>query len=265
MTEEKNVTADAATIGEGPRPSNASTIVKTVKIVGGLVLVSTLIFFGRQASGYLLEFAEWVEAQGALGPVVFIAAYAVGTVAAVPGAVLTMVGGAIFGLAWGTLWVFCAATLGSASAFLIARYVARDAIEKKIQGNEKFAAIDRAVGQQGRKIVFLLRLTPVFPFSLGNYALGLTRVRFIDYLLGGFGMLPGSFLFVYYGKTVGDLAAIAAGTEVDGGSGQQALTVVGLVATVIVTVLITRVARKALREATAAASATEKAEGQADV
>ncbi len=247
MNEQPAAAAVAVAVDENPRPSGLG---KALKIVAGLAVVAALVVFGRQAGNYFLDFASWVKAQGALGPVIFIAAYGVGTVAAAPGAILTMLGGAIFGLAWGTTWVFVGATLGASAAFLIARYLARDTIEKKLQGYERFAAIDRAVGAQGLKIVFLLRLTPVFPFSFGNYALGLTRVRFVDYVLASFGMLPGTFLYVYYGKTVGDIAALASGAQATAGAGQQALKVVGLVATVAVTILITRIARKALKEAT---------------
>lgn len=235
----------------GSKPARiAKKLAKFAKIVVGLALVGVLVYYGRQAGDHFQAFANWVESQGPLGPVVFILGYAVGTVAAAPGAVLTMLGGAVFGLGWGTLWVFCGATLGSAAAFLIARYVARDMVEKKIEGNPKFAAIDRAVGRQGRKIVFLLRLTPVFPFSLGNYALGLTRVRFADYLLAAFGTLPGTFLYVYYGKAIGDIAAVVSGTEVEKGTGYWVLMGFGLAATIAVTIVVTRIAMKALRERT---------------
>lgn len=240
----------AVALERDPPPS---PLVRTLKAGGVLAVVAALVVFGRQAGDYFLDFADWVKSQGALGPVVFIAAYAVGAVAAVPGAVLTLLGGAIFGLVWGTAWVFVGAVLGASTSFLIARYLARGVIEKKLEGYERFAAIDRAVGAQGLRIVFLLRLTPVFPFSLGNYALGLTRVRFTDYVLASFGMLPGTFLYVYYGKAVGDIAALASGAKVGGGTAQQVLTVVGLLATVAVTVLVTRIARKALVEATEAA------------
>lgn len=226
---------------------NGARILKTL---GALAAIALVVVFGRQAGGYFFEFAEWVKAQGPLGPVIFIGAYAVGTVAAAPGGILTMLGGAIFGLLGGTIWVFCGAVLGSSAAFLISRYVARDALEKKIRTNPKFAAIDRAVGDEGLKIVFLLRLTPVFPFSFGNYALGLTRVSFRDYVLASFGILPGTFLYVYYGKTAGDIAALASGNaQVGGGTGQQILMVVGLVATILVTLVITKVAKKALDKA----------------
>ena len=135
-------------------------------------------------------------------------------------------------------------------AFLVARYLARSAVERRLAGNPKFAAIDRAVGEQGRKIVFLLRLTPVIPFNLINYALGLTRVRFGDYMLASFGMLPGTLLYVYSGKLVGDVAALAGNPNVAKGSGYYAFLALGLVATIAVTTIVTRTARRALAEAT---------------
>src|SRR5262249_40158422 len=142
-----------------------------------------LIFIGRYVGGYLPTFITWVNSLGVWGPVVFIVGYVVAAVAFVPGSVLTLAAGAIFGLAKGVVIVFIAAVLGSAAAFLVSRYVARGAIERRLAGNTRFAAIDRAVGAQGRKIVFLLRLSPVFPFNLLNYGLGLTKVSFADFLV----------------------------------------------------------------------------------
>ena len=136
--------------------------------------------------------------------------------------------------------------LGSAGAFLSA--LSGAAPSRGAAGNARFAAIDRAVGAQGRKIVFLLRLSPVFPFTLLNYALGLTRVRFADYVLASVGMLPGTLLYVYYGKLAGDVAALAGVAPVQKGAGYYAVLILGLVATVLVTIVVTRTARKALRE-----------------
>jgi len=184
------------------------------------------------------------------GPIVFILGYAVAAVAFVPGSLLTLAAGAIFGLVWGVVYVFIAATLGASAAFLVSRHLARTAIERKIAGNARFAAIDRAVGAQGRKLVFLLRLSPIFPFNLLNYALGLTRVTFADYLLASIGMIPGTILYVYYGKIAGDVAALAGGAGVRKDAGYYAVLVLGLLATVVVTTLVTRTAQKALREAT---------------
>lgn len=221
-----------------------------VKIVLILAAVVALVLLGRQAGGYVTEFAAWVEGLGVWGPVVFILGYIIATVAFLPGSILTLAGGAIFGLWKGVLFVFIGATTGAAIAFLVSRYLARGAIESRLEGNKKFAAIDKAVGAQGRKIVFLLRLSPIFPFNLLNYGLGLTKVRFLDYVVASVGMLPGTFLYVYYGKAAGDLAALAAGAEVEKGTEQWVFLGIGLLATIIVTTVVTKIASKALKEAT---------------
>lgn len=218
------------------------------------VALVAVLLLGRAASSQLVAFAQWVETLGAWGPVVFIVGYVLGALAFVPGSLLTIGAGAIFGLATGAVYVFVAATIAACSAFLLSRTVARQAIEKRIAGNARFAAIDRAIASDGRRIAFLLRLSPVFPFSLLNYALGLTRIRFADYAVACIGMLPGTLLYVYIGSLAGDLAAVAAGAETTEGSGlRRAFFVAGLVVTAIVTVLITRIARRALAEATAEA------------
>lgn len=217
------------------------------KLALAALALAALVVLGRFAGERVGELRVWIDGLGAVGPLAFAAAYALGVVAFLPGAALTLAGGAIFGVAKGTAIVFAAAVLGSTLAFLIARYVARDFVEQRIAGNAQFAAIDAAIGQQGRKIVFLLRLSPVFPFSLGNYALGLTRVRLADYVLGAAGMLPGTLLYVYLGSLAGDVAAAAAGSGA--ATGKTVLTLVGFAATVVVSVLVTRIARRALAEA----------------
>ena len=123
-------------------------------------------------------------------------------------------------------------------------------VERRIEGDERFAAIDRAVGEEGRKIVFLLRLSPVFPFNLLNYALGLTKVSLIDYTIASLGMLPGTLLYVYLGKLGGDVAAVAGGVESETGTGEWIVRILGFAATLGVTVYVTRIARRALDSAT---------------
>lgn len=218
------------------------------KIILGTVVLSGLILLGRRVGTYLPQFAQWVNELGFWGPVVFIFGYIVAAVAFVPGVLLTLAAGAIWGIFPGVPYVFIAAVLGASAAFLVARYVARAAIERRLAGNVRFAAIDRAVGSQGRKFVFLLRLSPVFPFNVLNYVLGLTSIRFIDYLIASFGMLPGTFLYVYYGKLAGDLAALAGGAAIEKGTGYYVVLIAGLLATVAVTTLVTRTARDALRK-----------------
>jgi uncharacterized membrane protein YdjX (TVP38/TMEM64 family) len=212
--------------------------------------VLALLVVGRQAADQLPRFAQWVDGLGAWGPAVFAAGYAVAVVAFVPGSVLTLAAGAIFGLVEGTLVVLCGATLGATAAFAVARYAARAVVARRIEGDRRFAAIDRAIEREGRRIVFLLRLSPIFPFNLLNYALGLTRVRLVDYVLASVGMLPGTLVYVYSGKLAGELAMLAGSAGVQRGAGYYAVVAMGFAATVLVTVVVTRIARKALREAT---------------
>ena len=219
-----------------------------VKIVGAVAVLVALVWAGRELGGYIPRFAEWVDGLGVWGPIVFIGGYAIATVAFIPGSLLTLAAGAIFGLLWGTVYVFFGASLGATAAFLVSRYIARGWVESKTVGNPRFQAIDRAVGGQGLKIVALLRLSPVFPFNLLNYALGLTRVRLRDYALACFGMLPGTFLYVYYGKALGSLAALAGGAEIERDLGYWLVLGLGLAATLVVTIVVTRTARRALQE-----------------
>jgi uncharacterized membrane protein YdjX (TVP38/TMEM64 family) len=223
-----------------------------VYAVLSLAVLAGLIAAGSQATGPVLRFAEWVKGLGPWGPIVFILGYVVAAVAFLPGSFLTLVAGFVFGLAYGTLYAFLGATIGSALAFLIARYVARGWIERKLAGTPRFAAVDRAVGREGFKIVALLRLSPFFPFNALNYLLGLTKVSFLQYLAASIAMLPGTLLYVYYGtvarKATDSLADLAKGTGVEKGTESWILLGVGLLATIAVTTYVTRLAGKALRQ-----------------
>lgn len=186
---------------------------------------------------------------GAWGPVAYIGVYVVGAILLIPGSVLTLAAGAIFGLVRGTALVLVGATLGAAAAFLVARYLARGYVERRISLG-RLAAVDRALARNGLRLVFLLRLTPLVPYSLLNYSMGLTGVRFRDFLLGSAGMLPGTVLYVYYGKVAGEVAALAGGRAVPHDLAYWLFTAVGLAATIAVSVLVTRAAQRALQEET---------------
>lgn len=219
-------------------------------IVGGLVAVGVLLLIGKSLGGALAAATVQLQALGPWGPAAFIGLYIVACLTAIPGSILTLAAGAVFGLAGGLAAAFAGAMLGSVAAFLVARFIARDAISRRIGDDPKFAAIDRAIAARGRVIVFLVRLSPAFPFSILNYAFGLTRVSLGDYILGGFGMLPGTLLYVYYGKVAGDVAALAGGVSAPKGAGYYAVLALGLLATLAVTIVVTRTARRALAEAT---------------
>lgn len=197
----------------------------------------------------LRQFNEWVGQMGMAGVLIFIAVYAVATVLLAPGSVLTIGAGFAFGLWKGFLAVSAGATLGAALAFLVARFIARDRIEAIARRNERFRRIDNAIGKQGAKLIFLLRLSPVIPFNLSNYFYGLTGVKFWRYVLASWiGMMPGTFLYVYIG-TAGKaaVAAAAGGEAVKHGWQYWTFLGVGLLATIIVTIWVTKIARDALK------------------
>ncbi len=237
-------------------PSTKSSSGKGKLIVAALVVVVLLVASRVFPVGeYLKSFLDAIRDLGPVGYALFVVAYIAATVFFLPGSILTLGAGAVFGLAGGFVAVSVGSTLGAAASFLVGRFVARDTVTKKVAGNERFAAIDRAVGREGFKIVFLTRLSPVFPFNLLNYAYGLTSVSFGRYVLASWlGMMPGTLLYVYLGTAAGDLAGASA--DSNGGWG-LAIKLIGLVATIAVTVVITRVARKALREATEGKMAAE--------
>jgi uncharacterized membrane protein YdjX (TVP38/TMEM64 family) len=192
---------------------------------------------------WLKSFQAWVAGKGLAGAAAYAAVYVISALLFVPGSVLTIGAGLLFGLLWGTVLVSIASTTAAALAFLIARYVARGRVQRLAERNPKFGAIDRAVAEQGWKVVALLRLSPLIPFSLSNYLYGLTPVPFAPYLLTSWiAMLPGTFLYVYLGA----VGSAAVSGQHRGGAWQTALWVVGLVATIAVTVLVTRAARRQL-------------------
>lgn len=189
---------------------------------------------------------QWVENLGVWGGVAFIGIYILSTIAFLPASILTLAAGGVFGVVWGSIYVFVGATLGAIAAFLVGRYLIRGWVSKKIAGNQKFMAIDTAVAQEGLKIVFLTRLSPVFPFNLLNYAFGVTGVTLRDYGLGSIGMIPGTIMYVYIGSLAGDIAKIGTESQPTDRTIQWIINIIGLIATIAVTVFITRLATKAL-------------------
>jgi len=210
------------------------------------IIAGVLLLPARQ---YLVDALSWTQGLGAWGPIFVSLFYVVACVFLLPGSVLTLGAGFLFGVPVGLLSAWTGATLGACVAFLVGRTLARDWVAHKVSGNPKFAAVDEAVGREGFKIVLLLRLSPVFPFNFLNYALGLTKVSFGKYALASLiGMLPGGLLYVYFGSAARSLADVAAG-KVEGGWAGQAFFWTGLAATVIVAGFVTRIARKSLKDA----------------
>jgi len=201
---------------------------------------------GLNPQEWLRNALQWIDSLGAVGAIAFILLYIIATVAFLPGSILTLGAGVVFGVILGSFYVFIGATLGATAAFLVGRYLARSWVAKKIEGNQKFRAIDEAVGKEGLKIVLLTRLSPVFPFNLLNYAYGITGVSLKDYFIGSVGMIPGTIMYVYIGSLAGSLAKVGTEAQPANPNVQWAIRIIGFIATVAVTVYVTKIARKAL-------------------
>jgi len=193
---------------------------------------------------------------GGWGPVVFAALYVAACVLMVPGSALTLGAGLLFGVVVGTITVSIASMLGACAAFALGRTFAREWVAGKVAGHPRFAAIDAAVGEEGFKIVLLTRLSPVFPFNLLNYALGLTRVSFRSYALASWvGMLPATILVVTIGSSLGSIARITA-ERADKTAAERIFFWAGLAAALIAVIFVGRVAKRALTRAGAATEET---------
>jgi len=143
----------------------------------------------------------WIRAQGVLAPLVFGLLYIAATVFALPGSVLTIGGGLLFGAEWGTLINWISASLGAMISFLLARYLGREAVTKILKSKGTLQGLDDKIGNNGFYSVLLLRLVPLFPFNGLNFGLGLTKVSFRDYTLATLlGMLPGTFVYTSLGS-----------------------------------------------------------------
>ena len=216
-----------------------------------LIAVSQKLNISVRFSNLLQSTLLWVKMLGTMGAIAFIVIYNLATILFVPASILTLGGGAIYGVVWGSIYVFVAATLGAIFAFLIGRYFARGWFSEKISNNMTFRAIDAAVAIDGFKIVLLTRLSPIFPFNMLNYVFGVTRVALKDYILGSIGMIPATIMYVYLGSLIGDVALLGIQptniisnpqTQI----AQWTIKVVGLVATLAVTIQVSRLANKIL-------------------
>jgi uncharacterized membrane protein YdjX (TVP38/TMEM64 family) len=200
---------------------------------------------------WLTAFQAWVEGLGFAGMALYALLYALVTVLLGPAWLLTLGAGFSFGLLRGVLTVWAGATAGAALAFLIARHLARSRVEKWTGGDSRFRAIDRAIAQKGWKIVALLRLSPLVPFTISNYVYGLTGIRFLPYLLAtAVGMLPLVFLYTSFGVAGREAARLASGGTPEGKSTLEWFVLgIGILVTVATAILITRAARRELAKA----------------
>lgn len=201
-----------------------------------------------QLQQQLVSLVEWIDSLGVIAPLVFIIAYVIITVAFLPASIITLGAGFVFGIVKGSILVFIGAMLGATAAFLIGRFVARDWIAKKVEGKSFFTALDNAIAEEGLKLIFLIRLSPAFPFNLLNYALGLTKVSLKDYVLGTTGIIPGTIMYVYLGSLISDLAMLGVGEAPSNPVVSWIIKILIFVTVVAISLYIAKIARKALKQ-----------------
>jgi len=230
--------------------SNKFTKIKWL-IILGLSAIAFIASYQLDFSSFWIQSLSRIKEMGILGSLLFIIIYNVATLLFIPGSLLTMKGGCLYGTVLGTFYVLIAAILGAIFAFLLGRYFCRDLVLKKLEKYPKFKAVDRAIAQEGWKIVFLMRLSPLFPFNLLNYLLGITTISLRDYLIGSLGMFPGVFAYVYIGSLATDLASVDRLNDAPNNTSQflaLTLRIMGLLATILLTLYLNTLAKKALTD-----------------
>ncbi|MEJ2111065.1 MAG: TVP38/TMEM64 family protein [Acidobacteriota bacterium] len=228
---------------------------KSGRVVKGVLVLAALLFLIIVAHRFdlkqLLQVTlEWIESAGPGGMIVFFLLYVIATVFMVPGTILTLGAGVIFGVVKGSILVSLSSTTGAMMAFIVGRYILRGKIAAKIESKATFRSMDAAVGRQGWKIVGLARLSPVFPFNVMNYAFSLTSIRLKDYALASWiGMIPGTILYVYIGSLAGSIAKLGTHRPEHGRTpAEWTFYIVGLMATAAVTIILTRIAKRSLKQ-----------------
>lgn len=213
-------------------------------VAGVVVLAIALWLLGRYSATYAVPFARWVRSLGAWGPVVFIVAYALSELVLIPASLFTLTAGALFGFLAGGTYAFIGAMLGALAAFLSGRYAVRPLVRRRVARDARFRRIDAVAARGGAVLVALLRLSPVLPYAVLNYALGITAVRLRDYVLGTLAILPATLVYTYYGTVVATLTGLTRAPH--RGPAIYVLGAVGIVATVAAGVMIGRIARTRL-------------------
>jgi uncharacterized membrane protein YdjX (TVP38/TMEM64 family) len=233
-----NVAAPAAPAAKKPFPIAKTAL--AVAVVAGLFLLFRLLPIGA----WIEEFKTYVRGQGALGYLIFGLVYVgASLIPGGPAAIMTLAAGAVYGVVTGTVLVSLSSITAATLAFLLARGAFRQRVEKIAEGNKTFGSLNRAIEKEGARIVALVRLSPVFPFTIVNYLFGLTPVKLASYFFASWiAMLPGTLAYVYFGAALGDVTGSATTL-------QKTIKISLAVAAVVATIFIARIAAKAIKSA----------------
>jgi len=218
------------------------------KLFGAVAVLVALVVGARflPLADWTIRLVELIRDSGARGVLLFVAVYAVSTVAMVPGAILTMLGGFVYGPVYGLLVVVPAALLGATSSFLLGRTVLRDWVRRKMAQSPRTKALDQAIDRDAFRLVLLLRLSPLVPFNALNYALSLTGISVGRFVLATLiGVIPGGWLYVYLGSLVTTAAELSTASA-PASPWRTAFYAGGFLATLAAVIVSGRIAKRAL-------------------
>ena len=239
-----NSTSDG---GKPPEAIPAASRRRLVVILAiGFAFVIAAVWLGRRFGHHLPDLEHWIASNGKLGAVVFVGLVIVLTSVYVPDTIFALVAGVLFGVGNGTALMVIAGVLTAHLNYAMSRLFLRDAVHRWLARSPKLAAIERAVNHEGLRFQLLLRLTPIHPVTV-NYMLGATNTRYLTFLVGCVGLIPGLFVEVYFGDAAKHIAK-ASGQVGESTAIHTALTIVGLLLAVGLLVYVTRLSRRALRQ-----------------
>ena len=213
----------------------------------GLILTAHhLIDFEQVLASTLI----WLKSLGTWGAIAFIIVYTFATLICVPGSILALGGGALFGAVWGAILVFIGGFIGAMSAFSLSRYFLKDWVKRQLSKRLYLQAINQAIAGEGWKFAFLLHLSPIIPFNILNYALGVSKLAFQDYTIAtAIGIFPGVILYTFLGSTIGDLTMIMMDMPHESHSKiQWIFTIAGLLITALLAIYLGRVANQNIKQ-----------------
>ncbi len=212
----------------------------------GLAIFVAVVWIGRVAGQDILVIEQWIADLGVLGPIVFLLALVAFTSLFFPDTLFAILAGAVFGLWWGSLWMWLGAVATASLNYVLSRRLLRQTTLHMLDKHPQLAAIERAASREGFRLMFVLRLAPISPVAV-SYMLGASGVRFGSFLLACFGMAPGLFIEVYFGYLASHMARVA-GKEQTHQPLHTAVIVAGFLIGVVLLAYITRMARRALAE-----------------
>ena len=220
------------------------------KLVAILLVLALVAVLADSVGHYVLALESWIAAQGAWGPIFFLAVFILLSSILVPDTVFAIIAGALFGLLWGTVLMFTGGLIASLLNFYIAQRFLGSQVRTFLRNHPKLSVVEHAAEREGIRLLFLLRLTPINP-AIVSYILGSIRVPLPSFLIATLGLIPGFFVEVYFGYLINHMSSVATGTTKSDSPLHTAFVVTGFILCLATLAYLTHIARRALAESSA--------------